>query len=91
MTTIPAAASVAVAGALGERGEASGAVAQLGINLASIVLAGVVTLYLQRRIYVSRRLRHLREPAREKAGLPVGRSSRSVLAGPPKSQEEGVD
>ena len=91
VTTIPAAANVGVASALGEWREAPGAAAQLGINLAAIVLAGVVTLSLQRRVYVSRRVRHLREPVRRRAGLPVGRSSRSVLAGPPKKEEDAAE
>ncbi len=76
VTTIPAAANVGVAGALGDWGEASGAAAQLGLNLLAIVIAGVVTLFLQRRWYVMRRVRHLRDPARRAAGLPVGRSRR---------------
>jgi uncharacterized hydrophobic protein (TIGR00271 family) len=77
VTTIPAASNIAVAAAYGDAGEASGAAAQLGLNLLAIVLAGVVTLYVQRRWYVSRRRKHLRDPAREAAGLPVGRSRRS--------------
>ncbi len=76
VTTIPAAANIAVATALGEWGEAGGAAAQLGLNLFAILLAGVATLYLQRRLYVSRRVLHLRDPARRKAGLPIGRSRR---------------
>ena len=82
VTTIPAAANIGVASALGEWGEAGGAAAQLGLNLVSIVLAGVGTLYLQRRWYVSRRLKHLDDPARGAAGLPLGRSRRS--GGPPE-------
>jgi uncharacterized hydrophobic protein (TIGR00271 family) len=74
VTTIPAASNIAVASALGEWGEARGAAAQLAVNLAAIVLAGVVTLYLQRRLYASRRRRHLRDPARKEAELPLGRS-----------------
>ena len=76
VTTIPAAANIGVASALGAWGEAGGAAAQLGLNLSAIVLAGVVTLYLQRRFYVERRVRHLRDPARVRAGLPAGRSRR---------------
>jgi len=76
VTTIPAAANVGVAGALGDGGEATGAAAQLALNLGAIVLAGVVTLFIQRRWYVARRVRHLRDPARQAAGLPVGRSRR---------------
>ncbi len=76
VTTIPAAANVGLAGALGDWREASGAAAQLGVNLAAIVIAGVVTLFLQRRWYVMRRVRHLGDPARGAAGLPIGRSGR---------------
>jgi uncharacterized hydrophobic protein (TIGR00271 family) len=82
VTTIPAAANVGVGVAYGNWGEASGAAGQLAINLAGIVLAGVGTLYLQRRYYVSRRLKHLRDPAREAAGLPIGRSRHRRRASP---------
>ena len=51
---------------------------QLGINLAAIVLAGVLTLFVQRRYYVARRRKHLNDPARKAAGLPVGRSARAA-------------
>ncbi|MDQ4049464.1 MAG: DUF389 domain-containing protein [Actinomycetota bacterium] len=86
VTTIPAAANIAVGSALGEWREAIGAAAQLGLNLTAIVLAGVVTLYLQRRDYLSRRQRHLRDPIRGAAGLPIGRSRmarRARRAAPP--------
>jgi uncharacterized hydrophobic protein (TIGR00271 family) len=75
VTTIPAAANVGVASALGEWGEAGGALAQLAVNLSAIVIAGATTLYVQRRLYVARRARHLADPRRAEAGLPVGRSS----------------
>ena len=45
--------------------------------LAAIVLAGVVTLLVQRRLYVARRHRHLSDPARSAAGLPLGHSKRA--------------
>ena len=77
VTTIPAAANIGVAASLGEWGEAGGAAAQLGLNLVAIVLAGVVTLFMQRRWYVERRVKHLADPARGAAGLPLGRSTRS--------------
>ena len=83
VTTIPAAANVGLAFALGDWGEAGGAAQQLGVNLVAIVLAGVVTLFLQRRWYVVRRLRHLRDPVRRAAGLPVGRSRHGQRAEPP--------
>jgi uncharacterized hydrophobic protein (TIGR00271 family) len=77
VTTIPAAANIGLAAAYGDGGEWRGAVLQLSVNLTMIVLAGVATLWVQRRLYQRRRIRHLSDPAREKAGLPVGRSSRS--------------
>jgi uncharacterized hydrophobic protein (TIGR00271 family) len=79
VTTIPAAANVAVAAAYTDWDEMGGAAAQLGLNLFAIVLAGVVTLFVQRRWYVTRRVAHLSDPARKAAGLPVGRSRRSAL------------
>lgn len=82
VTTIPAAANMGVAGALGDWTEAGGAAAQLGLNLAAIVLAGVVTLFVQRRWYVARRVRHLRDPARRAAGLPLGHSRLSRVRSP---------
>ena len=74
VTTIPAAANIGVAGAYGDWGDAGGAALQLVINLTGIVVAGVLTLFVQRRLYVMRRRKHLKDPARSKAGLPEGRS-----------------
>jgi uncharacterized hydrophobic protein (TIGR00271 family) len=74
VTTIPAAANIAVAATYGDWSEARGAAAQLAINLTSIVLAGAITLYIQRRYYITRRRKHLSDPKRSAAGLPVGRS-----------------
>jgi len=48
VTTIPAAANAAVAVAYAVPGEALGSLTQLLVNLASIVLAGVLTLIVQR-------------------------------------------
>jgi uncharacterized hydrophobic protein (TIGR00271 family) len=48
VTTIPAAANVGVAAAYGDWAEFRGALAQVGINLASIIAAGVATLLIQR-------------------------------------------
>jgi uncharacterized hydrophobic protein (TIGR00271 family) len=48
VTTVPAAANAAVAVAYGVRDEALGSALQLIINLAAIVLAGVLTLLVQR-------------------------------------------
>jgi uncharacterized hydrophobic protein (TIGR00271 family) len=74
VTTIPAAANIGLAFALGEWSEWRGAMLQLAVNLSAIVLAGVATLYVQRRLYVRRRVHHLSDGARESAGLPVGHS-----------------
>ena len=76
VTTIPAASNIGVAAAYGDWDEAGGAAAQLAINLSSIVLAGVLTLFVQRRYYVARRRKHLDDPRRAAAGLPVGHSAR---------------
>jgi uncharacterized hydrophobic protein (TIGR00271 family) len=78
VTTIPAASNIGVASAYGDWADAGGAALQLGINLTGIVAAGVLTLFIQRRWYVIRRRKHLRDPARRAAGLPVGRSARKA-------------
>jgi uncharacterized hydrophobic protein (TIGR00271 family) len=57
VTTIPAAANVGVASAYRNWDEFAGALAQLTINLAAIVVAGVATLSLQRAGYARRRAR----------------------------------
>jgi uncharacterized hydrophobic protein (TIGR00271 family) len=76
VTTIPAASNIGVAAAYGDWNEAGGAAGQLAINLTSIVLAGVLTLFIQRRYYVARRVKHLSDPSRAAAGLPVGHSTK---------------
>jgi uncharacterized hydrophobic protein (TIGR00271 family) len=76
VTTIPAASNIGVAAAYGDWHDAAGAAGQLAINLTSIVLAGVLTLYVQRRYYVARRVKHLSDPSRAAAGLPVGHSAK---------------
>jgi uncharacterized hydrophobic protein (TIGR00271 family) len=69
VTTIPAAANIGVAAATGDWSEWRGAMGQLAVNLAAIVLAGVITLYIERRIYGRRRRRHQGDGARAAAGL----------------------
>jgi len=75
VTTIPAAANVGISAAYGEWASFGGSLAQLGINIAGILIAGVLTLYVQRLYYRRRRIEHLREPGRARAGLPIGRSA----------------
>jgi uncharacterized hydrophobic protein (TIGR00271 family) len=74
VTTIPAAANVGLAAAYQDTDEMLGALAQLGVNLTAIVTAGIVTLFIQRKIYQRRRVQHLHDASRELAGLPLGRS-----------------
>jgi uncharacterized hydrophobic protein (TIGR00271 family) len=80
VTTIPAAANIGVAAALGDWHEWVGAIEQLSLNLTAILLAGVGMLFIQRRLYVRRRRLHLHDEARRIAGLPLGESRRR--AGP---------
>jgi uncharacterized hydrophobic protein (TIGR00271 family) len=61
VTTIPAASNIGVSAALGNWSDWRGAMAQLVVNLIGIALAGVVTLYVQRRLYERRRRQHLAE------------------------------
>jgi uncharacterized hydrophobic protein (TIGR00271 family) len=70
VTTIPAAGNIGLAAAYGDWPEAGGAATQLGINLGMLFLAGVVTLYVQRLLYLIRRRRHHKE--REDAGSEPG-------------------
>jgi uncharacterized hydrophobic protein (TIGR00271 family) len=82
VTTIPAAANIGVAAALGDGEEWVGAMEQLSLNLTVMMLAGMATLFIQRRLYLRRRVKHLRHEAREAAGLPIGRSRRTERAAP---------
>jgi hypothetical protein len=77
VVTIPAAANIGVAAAYADWEEFGGALGQLSINLPTIVLAGITTLYIQRRLYIIRRRKHFFAEAREAAGLPLGHSRRS--------------
>src|SRR3954469_2072159 len=74
VTTIPAAANVAVAAAYADWGECAGALEQLSVNLVMIVLSGVLPLSLQRPIYEPRHKKHLSSSYRAAAGLPLGRT-----------------
>jgi uncharacterized hydrophobic protein (TIGR00271 family) len=71
VTTIPAAAAIGVAAAVGDWPDWRGAIAQLAINLAAIVIAGVATLLVQNRVYQQRRRLHRAQGARAAGGLPI--------------------
>jgi uncharacterized hydrophobic protein (TIGR00271 family) len=81
VTTIPAAANIGVSAAYSDWPAFWGSVGQLGANLASIIVAGTATLYIQRLLYRRRRRAHLNDPSREQAGLPTGRSLRPKVPG----------
>ena len=55
VTTIPAAANIGVAAAYGDRDGWTGSMAQLALNLVSIVVAGTLVLAVQRALYARRR------------------------------------
>lgn len=59
VTTIPAAANIGVAFAYGDWSSWRGSMLQLAVNLAGILISGVVTLFVQRKLYHRRRRRHL--------------------------------
>jgi uncharacterized hydrophobic protein (TIGR00271 family) len=55
VTTIPAAANIGVAAAYGDSDGWTGSLAQLSLNLVSIVVAGTLVLAVQRTLYARRR------------------------------------
>jgi len=73
VTTVPAAANAAVAVAFGVRDEASGSTVQLLINLLSIIVAGVLTLLVQRAWWSRRRMRNPRSARAEAIAALAGR------------------
>ena len=58
VTTIPAAANIGIAAAFGDWDTFAGSTGQLAVNLAGILLAGTLTLYIQRKLYHRRKRRH---------------------------------
>jgi uncharacterized hydrophobic protein (TIGR00271 family) len=58
VTTIPAAANVGVAAAYGDWDSFGGSIGQLGLNIASLLVAGIVTLAVQRAVFNRRRALH---------------------------------
>ncbi len=79
VATVPAAANIGVAAAYTDWATAWGATLQLVINLVSIFVAGMLTLTLQRRLYMRRRRAHLSDVSRRRAGLPIGSSRRAAV------------
>ena len=59
VTTIPAASNIGIAAYYADWHTFWGSVGQLAVNLAAILLAGTLTLAIQRRLYHRRRARHL--------------------------------
>ncbi len=62
VTTIPAAANIGVSIAYADWPAARGSGEQLIVNLMAVLIAGTLTLALQRTLYSRRRHRHLRRP-----------------------------
>jgi uncharacterized hydrophobic protein (TIGR00271 family) len=63
VTTIPAAANVGVAAAYGDGESFRGSLGQLAINVAALLVAGTLTLAVQRVVYGRRRAAHARRRA----------------------------
>ena len=61
VTTIPAAANVGLAFVYADWEAWRGSQAQLALNISAILLAGTLTLWIQRLYYRRRRIHHLRE------------------------------
>jgi uncharacterized hydrophobic protein (TIGR00271 family) len=58
VTTIPAAANVGVSAAYGDWDSFAGSIEQLGLNIASLLAAGIITLAVQRAVFNRRRAAH---------------------------------
>jgi len=69
VTTIPAAANIGVSAAYHDWDSFGGSAGQLGINLASILVAGTTVLMIQRLLYRRRRERHVRAEQRRAGRL----------------------
>ena len=61
VTTVPAAANAAAAMAFGVWDEAVGSAVQLALNLSAIVIAGLLTLTIQRWFWGRREMRQTRD------------------------------
>jgi uncharacterized hydrophobic protein (TIGR00271 family) len=58
VTTIPAAANVGVSAAYADWDSFGGSIGQLGLNIASLLCAGILTLVIQRAVFNRRRAEH---------------------------------
>lgn len=70
ITTIPALANAGLATAYRSWGDVLGSLLLLGVNVASILAAGVATLAVERALFRRRRRRYRSGPGRRAAGLP---------------------
>ena len=78
VTTIPAAANIGLAAAYQDWSSWRGSMAQLAINVGSIIVAGSAVLAVQRLLYIRRKARHLSDPERRAAGLGARRRTRAT-------------
>jgi uncharacterized hydrophobic protein (TIGR00271 family) len=76
VTTIPAAGGVAVGAAYEDWSAAGGSLAQLAVNLAMILVAGTLTLGIQRAIYERRHAEHMQNRNRSAAAESIGGARR---------------
>ncbi|MBW8487446.1 DUF389 domain-containing protein [Actinomadura parmotrematis] len=71
VTTVPAAGNLAVALGLKHRSQIDGSLLQLGVNLAGMVIAGVLTLLVQRAVWWAVLRRTGRLPAGPRPAVPT--------------------
>jgi uncharacterized hydrophobic protein (TIGR00271 family) len=85
VTTIPAAANIGLSAAYEDWSSWRGSMAQLAINLGSILVAGTAVLFVQRLLYIRRKARHLGEVERHAAGAEPRPTSRARTRSRPSS------
>jgi uncharacterized hydrophobic protein (TIGR00271 family) len=83
VTTIPASANIAVAFSYQDWASWRGSMAQLAINISGILLAGIATLWIQRLVYRSRRIKHIKNEG--------GVSARSPATTRPRASSEPAE
>jgi Domain of unknown function (DUF389) len=84
ITTIPAAANVGVAAAYRDWDSFSGSLGQLALNLAMLLVAGTLTLGVQRALYARRKADYARRRAirRRRSATARGRADAGPRPGP---------